>query len=149
VGSISVASGVVTYGSFCGVHVTQGLPADILRGTIVETTDEMCVWDGVADEVLPKGKPARAGSISVYGCFSHWDENGDPNVAALGANLVRIAPGVEVKRGDLIESAGDGMGRVQRGITFKAATVAKVTASVVIETFPDGSYLVPATIHCG
>lgn len=55
----------------------------------------------------------------------------------------------KVQIGDLIESAGDGTGRVQKGDTMRAKTVAKVTSTHVIETYPDGSYTVPATLHCG
>jgi hypothetical protein len=141
-------SGTITYGTFCGAHWSQG-PA-LLPGTIVETTDELAEWPG--DEfpsILPKYQAAGAGSRSVYGVFSHLDDDGDPLIAALGAYKIRMAPGQAPKRGDLVKSGDDGLGVVQRGETFRVSTVGKVTSATVIETYPDGSFLVPCTLHCG
>ncbi len=161
-GVISESAGTVTYGTFCGAHWTQfsdmGTP-DILPGTIFETIDEMCVWPGETNLTLPKIRLASEGSRRVYGVFSHWDNEtddaGNPinisdlNVAALGAKFVRIAPGETVQGGDLIECDGNGLGRAQSDDLFRASTVAKVTAGIAVETYWDGSYLVPCTLHCG
>ncbi|KCZ47782.1 hypothetical protein [Hyphomonas sp. CY54-11-8] len=93
-----------------------------------------------------------AGDTAVYGVFqglSNSDGEPDMFVGALGAGNIRIAAGETVQRGDLIESNGDGCGKVQADDVFRASTVAKVTSAEVIETYPDGSYLVPCTLHCG
>ena len=160
-GSISVSGTTVSYNSFSGSHWSQlsdGSKPDIPRGTIVETINEMCEWMGKDNDQLVKFKVSdTAGSCSVYGVFSGWyvaDEGeapstNDAHITALGAFLVRIDASEIVSVGDLIESAGNGCGRVQGDGLFKASTVAKVTATTRVETYDDGSYIVPCTLHCG
>jgi len=156
-GQITVSGTTVTYGSFCGSHWSQlsdGGILDIPRGTIVDTIDEMCSWPGEANDQLPRFKINDvAASGRVYGVFMQWDgddmDSNDAYVASLGAYLVRIAAGVTVQGGDLIESNGDGCGRVQVDDAIRARTVGKVTSNTVIETYDDGSYLVPCVLYCG
>lgn len=170
VGTVSCSGGVVSYNAFSGSHWSQlksQKKANILRGTIVETIDEMCSWEGEDpdfEEHLPKFKvSSTAGSKAVYGVFTDWMHKGkaqawggteeyleqDALITSLGACMVRIDAGVEVAIGDLIESAGNGCGRVQADDVFRSSTVAKVTATIKIDTYEDGSYLVPCTLHCG
>lgn len=139
--------GVVTYNTFCGAHWSMGIGEQI-PGTIVETIDELCVWSGVVS-MLPKVRLATPESRAVYGVFSSLDEDGDVHVAGLGAYRIRIAPGHSVKRGDLIVSAGGGLGKPQGDDVIRASTVGKVTSSIVLETLPDGSFCVPCVIYCG
>lgn len=156
-GTISVSGTTIAYNTFLGSHWSQFIDRstpDILPGTIMETVDELCWWDEPkANDRLPCVKVSdEAGASSVYGVFLAWDrEDGgcDMMVASLGAGHVRVAAGVTVKRGDLIESNGDGCGRVQADDVMRSRTVAKVTAAVRVREYPDGSYLVPATLHCG
>ncbi len=156
-GQISVSGTTVTYGSFCGSHWSQLAGGDILdipRGTIVETLDEMCSWPNEANDQLPRFKISDTpGSPRVYGVFMDWDgddmDSNDAHIASLGAYLVRIAAGVAVQGGDLIESNGDGCGRVQADGIIRASTVGKIMSSAVIETYDDGSYLVPCVLYCG
>lgn len=161
-GSVSVSGTTVTYNTFCGAHWGQlgdGAKPEILRGTICDSIDAMNEWFGddgkpLANDQLPRFKVSdEAGSSSVYGVFMTWDNDddktNDATIAALGAYLIRVNKDVKVKRGDLIESNGDGTGRVQEDDLFRSRTVAKVTSPTVIETFADGSYLVPCTLHCG
>ena len=156
-GSISVSGTTITYGSFCGSHWGQledGSKPDILPGTIMESIDDMCAWPGEENDQLVKCKISdQAASTAVYGVFLTWDEDdGNTNdmlVAALGAWLVRMQDGQTPKRGDLVESAGDGTGRVQVSGQFLNSTVAKITSSYVVRTYDDGSFLVPCTLHCG
>ncbi|MAN46773.1 MAG: hypothetical protein CMF04_11330 [Hyphomonas sp.] len=92
------------------------------------------------------------GDKAVYGVFfSHSNDNGEPdfNVASVGEYFIRIAAGETVEPGDLIDSNGDGCGRVQADDIMRSSTVAKVTAAIPVETYEDGSYLVPCTLHCG
>lgn len=156
-GSISVFGTTVSYNSFCGAHWSQLLDVsrqEIPRGTIVESIDEMCIWPGEENEQLPKFKTNDIpGSKAVYGVFMGWDEDdkrtNDAYIAGLGAYLVRIAADQRVTRGDLIEGDGKGCGRVQADDFFKPSTVAKVTSASRVETYDDGTYLVPCTLHCG
>lgn len=168
-GAISVSGTTVTYGSFCGGHWSQladNSTPDILRGTVMETIDAMCSWPGEGNDQLVRCKISEtAGSRRVYGVFMCWspDEiknedgevigqenpNGDMIVASVGAFLVRVASGVTVTGGDYLESNGDGCARVQADDIMRASTIAKVGAVEVVETYPDGSYLVPCTLHCG
>lgn len=93
-----------------------------------------------------------AGDRSVYGVFAGHYKDGDSSVESLGLGIIRIGSGVTVANGDLLESAGDGTARPQTGDTadlFKSSTIAKVTSTVVGETYDDGSYTVPCTLHCG
>lgn len=93
-----------------------------------------------------------ASDRSVYGVFAGHYKDGDSSVESLGLGVIRIGAGVTVANGDLLESAGDGTARPQTGDTadlFKSSTIAKVTSTVVVETYDDGSYTVPCTLHCG
>lgn len=153
-GAISVSGTTVTYGSFCGSHWSQLAGGHsrppILRGTIVEAIDEMCAWENEQNDQLAKFKISDTpGSRSVYGVFANWTGEGDANIAGLGAFLIRINGSVTVANGDLIESNGDGTGRVQSDDVVRSKTVAKITSTRVVEVFGDGSYLVPCTLHCG
>ena len=44
-------------------------------------------------------------------------------------------------KGDLIQSKGDGTGKVQADDIIRASTVAKVLSTTKIETYSDGSYM--------
>lgn len=173
IGNITCSGGVVSYNAFSGSHWSQlksQKKAKILRGTIVETIDELCTWAGEEpdfEEHLPKFKVStKAGSRRVYGVFMDWMHKGkalgwggqeefneqDALITSLGACMVRIDASVlleDLTDGPLIESAGNGCGRVQADDIMRSSTVAKVTAAIVIETYEDGSYLVPCTLHCG
>ena len=203
-GSITVSGSTVSYNSFCGAHWSQlqqgrGYNPEILRGTIVSSLDELCVWkslvwtttedipangdvpagtvttkhstpylgdlplgstveeDGVTKTVADDGNERlpmfkisdTVGDKTVYGAFQCWDAVGDANISSLGAYPVRIAAGVTVQRGDLIESNGDGCGKVQADDTIRSSTVCKVTSNTVIDSYEDGSYTVPCVIYCG
>lgn len=156
-GAVTVAGTTLTYATFCGSHLSQlhdNSTLDLKRGTIVETIDAMCDWPGEENDQLPRFKVSDlAGSPRVYGVFLAWDtddkDNNDAMIASLGAYLLRIAPGEVVQGGDLIESNGDGCGRAQADDIIRSRTVGKVTSSTVVETYPDGSYLVPCVLYCG
>jgi hypothetical protein len=53
-----------------------------------------------------------------------------------------------LNKGDLIQSNGDGTGKVQADDIMRASTVAKVLSTTKIETYDDGSYIVPCSLHC-
>jgi hypothetical protein len=157
VGSISVASGTVSYNAFSGSHWSQledGSRPEIPVGTVLESIGEMCEWPNEVEEVLPKVKISdTAASPAVYGVFSAWDncwdETNDLYVTSLGAFLCRVGAGVTVAVGDLLESNGDGTARVQTGTEIKASTIGKVTSTHQSHIGEDGSYCVPTVLYCG
>jgi hypothetical protein len=155
VGSITgAANGVVSYNSFLGSHWSQfsnNSNPPILRGTVLETIDEMCTWDNFAPEDrLAKVKVSDTpASNSVYGTFLDYDEDNTITVASLGAGYVRVEANSVISRGNLVESNGDGSARVQSDNIIRASTVGKISANVVINTFEDGSRLYPCILMCG
>jgi hypothetical protein len=211
-GFIDVSGSTVTYGAFTGSHwsrLADNSKPTILRGTIMESIDEMCDWyQAVADvaetkdefdnkidgyEVkapisLPSGKSVgdavtftvngiehtgvykkeddikhvkckvsdTADSKKVYGVFHCWDDaddglDGDVNdlkIAQVGTFVIRVNKDVTVEAGDLLVSNGDGTAKKQDDDIIRSKTVAKVNSNVKIETYSDGSYTVPCTLHC-
>lgn len=156
-GSITVSGTTIAYNAFCGAHWSQlhdGGVADILRGTVVDVIDDLCSWGGEANDQLARFEISiTPKSTSVYGVFMAWDaddqESNDAYIASLGAFVVRIGAGLAVKRGDLLESNGDGCARSQSDDLVRSSTIGKVTSPTRIETYADGSYLVPCVLYCG
>jgi hypothetical protein len=102
------------------------------------------------NERLPKVKISDVvGDKAVYGVFQTWDEVEDMLITSLGAFVVRIAAGVTVQIGDLLESNGDGCAKVQDDDIIRSKTIGKVTSTVATATYDDGSYTVPCVIYCG
>ena len=127
-------------------------------GASIKHTFEGVEYDGVVElevqnEHLPKCKISDTeDSTKVYGIFRAWDDNdvtNDLSVASLGAYLVRIHKDETVAIGNFLSSKGDGTAKVQSDGNFKNTTIAKVTSTTKIETYSDGSYTVPCTLHCG
>jgi len=99
-------------------------------------------------------------SKCVYGVFVSWDHPTqeydnmlnawkDILVGAIGNYFIRIAPGQTPERGDLIESNGDGCGRVQDDDIVRSKTVGKITSAIPQRIYDDGSFLLPAVLYCG
>ena len=197
-GYIVVSGSTVSYSGFTGTHwsrLADNSKPTILRGTIMESLDEMCDWYGlnyVDDEVnkyhyvgsLPEGKNVgdshtvtidgteftgtlvkeddikhtkakvsdTEASKLVYGLFVTWDEEdnkyNDMLIAQTGTYVIRIHKDETVSKGDLIQSKGDGTGKVQADDIMRSSTVAKVLSTTKIETYSDGSYIVPCSLHC-
>jgi hypothetical protein len=102
------------------------------------------------NERLPKVKISDVvGDKAVYGVFQTWDEVEDMLITSLGAFVVRIASGVTVEVGDLLESNGDGCAKVQDDDIIRSKTIGKVTSTVATDTYDDGSYTVPCVLYCG
>ena len=97
-----------------------------------------------------------ADSKKIYGLFSHWDSGfdyldddvNDMNIAQVGTFIIRVNKDVTVEAGDLLVSNGDGTAKLQEDDIIRSKTVAKVNSNVKIETYSDGSYTVPCTLHC-
>jgi hypothetical protein len=90
------------------------------------------------------------GDINVAGLFVKWDteEDGynDIDLAMTGDMIIRIAQGTTVQRGDLLMSAGDGTAKPQEDDIVRSKTIAKVISTTVINTYDDGSYVVPCVV---
>jgi hypothetical protein len=156
-GTISVSGNTVSYNAFAGSHWSQlqdGSKPDILRGTVMESINELCVWPDESNERLPKSKVSdTAGSKKVYGVFMAWDNDwtttNDMYITAVGAFICRVNASVTVQEGDLLESNGDGTARVQADDIIRSSTIGKVTSTVKTHQYADGSYCVPTVLYCG
>lgn len=157
-GSISVSGTTISYNAFLGSHWSQlsdGSKPTIIRGTVMETVNALCAWEGeAAQDRLPKSKISDTdSSSSVYGVFLAWDEDwetsNDMYVAALGAGFIRLQSGEVPVRGALLVSAGNGCARIQSDDVIRASTIGKISAAVVTQTYHDGSFLVPCILMCG
>lgn len=156
-GTISVSGSTVSYNSFLGSHWSQlkdNLKPEILKGTVLEAIDELCIWENENNDRLAKIKISNTiESKNVYGIFLGWDnddvENNDMFVAAVGAGYIRINASQNISMGDLLQSNGDGTAKIQSDDIMRSSTIAKVVSTKKIETYEDGSYLIAATLHCG
>ena len=201
-GSISVSGSTVSYNGFTGTHwsrFTDNSKPTILKGTVLETLDEMCDWynlefditdeegnintkkiphvltnsqsigdtvnynyEGtdyqatIVKEVDVKHMKSKVSDTSdaknVYGVFYGWDEDGEGYndfwVASVGSFVVRIKSGQTLAKGDLLQSNGDGTAKVQSDDNIKSSSFAKVLSTTVIETYDDGSFIVPCSLMC-
>ena len=204
-GNISVSGTTVSYNGFTGSHWSRfidGSKPDVLRGTVMESLDQMTDWYAVEFEVSTtendevkthtEHKPyalkvgEQEGDVitynfegtdyqativkevdvkhvmskisdtseakNVYGVFSAWDNddliNNDFYVASVGSYVVRIKAGQIVAKGDLLQSNGDGTAKVQADDIIRASTFAKVLSNTVIQTYEDGSFIVPCSLMC-
>jgi len=211
-GSISVSGETVSYNGFTGSHwsrFTDNSKPTILRGTVLETLDEMLDWynleynittttkdeDGndvtntetfgvphvltdsqsVGDTITynHEGTDVQATIVkeadvkhmmskvsdttdakNVYGVFNCYDEEqseegyNDFLVASVGSFLVRIKANETIAKGDLLQSNGDGTAKVQSDDNIKSSSFAKVLSTTIIETYEDGSYIVPCSLMC-
>lgn len=157
-GTISVSGETVSYNAFAGSHWSQlsdGSKPEILRGTVMESIDELCQWpDEPTTERLCRVKVSDAASSKkVYGVFMCWDEDwiatNDMLVTSVGAFVCRVNGAVVVQEGDLLESNGDGTARVQADDIMRSSTIGKVTCTIKTHEYADGSYCVPAVLYCG
>ena len=212
-GTISVSGATVAYNGFTGTHwsrLTDNSKPTILKGTILESLDEMMDWyqitfnlgedgdeniiklsytlqesqsvgdvitynynthnqDENGDDIFIEVQATiiKEGDIkhskckisdtseskAVYGVFVSYDEDDDNEIndiyiAQTGTFVVRINSNQTVSKGDLIQSNGDGTGKVQADDIIRSSTVAKVLSTTKIETYEDGSYIVPCSLHC-
>jgi hypothetical protein len=104
---------------------------------------------------LPKCKVSDTlSSKAVYGVYFGLNFDEDDRemghlVAALGATWVRMTADSTPSVGDLIESNGDGCARVQEDTIIRSSTIGKISSITPVETYDDGSYLVPCVLYCG
>jgi len=113
------------------------------------------------DKEFTKGVQVKisdtVGSKAVYGVFHQWNNDklydggiwNDMHVAGLGNYVIRMAADQNPQIGDLIESNGDGCGKVQDNDNVTSKTVAKITSNLKQVTYEDGSFLVSCVLYCG
>ena len=94
-----------------------------------------------------------ADSTRVYGVFHCWGNDNvadvnDMEIAQVGTYIIRVHKDVTVSAGDLLVSNGDGTAKKQDDDIIRSKTVAKVNSNIKVETYADGSYTVPCTLHC-
>ena len=209
-GSISVSGTTVSYNGFTGTHwsrFTDNSTPTILKGTVLESLDEMCDWynlefdvttttqdkdgndvtnthtekvphvlaDGQSDgdtvtynhegtdyqativkEADIKHMKSKVSDTvdakNVYGVFVSYDNDGegynDFYVASVGSFVVRIKANETIAKGDLLQSNGDGTAKVQTDDAVRSSSFAKVLSTTVIETYDDGSFIVPCSLMC-
>jgi hypothetical protein len=114
-----------------------------VQATIVKEVDVKHVMSKISDTSEAK---------NVYGVFSAWDNddliNNDFYVASVGSYVVRIKAGEVVSKGDLLQSNGDGTAKVQADDLVRASSFAKVLSNTIIDTYEDGSFIVPCSLMC-
>jgi hypothetical protein len=205
-GTISVSGATVSYNGFTGTHWSRfqdNSTPTILKGTVLETLDEMCDWYNLEFDVITQdddgndvttaqkiphvlldsqsdgdvitynyeGTDYQATIVkendikhmkskvsdttdakNVYGVFVAYDLDGegynDFYVASVGSFVVRIKANETIAKGDLLQSNGDGTAKVQSDDNIKSSSFAKVLSTTVIETYDDGSFIVPCSLMC-
>ena len=202
-GGIDVSGSTVSFNGFTGTHWSRfqdNSTPTILRGTVLESLDEMCDWynlhfdttneqgktisqviphvleDGQSDgdiitynhegtdyqatitkEADIKHMKSKVSDTvdakNVYGVFSSYDNNyeegyNDFYVASVGSFVVRIKANETIAKGDLLQSNGDGTAKVQTDDNVKSSSFAKVLSTTIIETYEDGSFIVPCSLRC-
>ena len=126
-----------------GDVITYNFEGTDYQATIVKELDVKHVMSKISDTSEAK---------NVYGVFHAWDNddliNNDFYVASVGSYVVRIKAGQTVSKGDLLQSNGDGTAKVQADDIIRASTFAKVLSNTVIQTYEDGSFIVPCSLMC-
>jgi len=207
-GYIGVSGSTVSYNGFTGTHwsrLTDNSKPTILKGTVLETLDEMCDWYNLEFDVTTTTQDKDGNDITethtekiphvltdsqsigdkitydhngtdyeatitkendikhmkakvsdttdaknVYGVFNFWEagEEGynDFIVAAVGTFVVRIKADETIAKGDLLQSNGDGTAKVQSDDNVKSSSFAKILSTTKIETYDDGSFIVPCSL---
>ena len=135
---------VIAYSYDTGLKDEDG--EDIIenvQATIVKEVDVKHMMSKVSDTTDAK---------NVYGLFVAYDLDGegynDFYVASVGSYVVRIKQGETIAKGDLLQSNGDGTAKVQSDDNIKASSFAKVLSTTKIETYEDGSFIVPCSLMC-
>ena len=100
-GSVSISGATVTWGTFTGAHWSQlasgAAKIDILRGTILETIDEMCDWFALSyvdhvgtpwlhEQDIPEGAKEGDSHVIAY----DYEEEGKTKRFTTTATVVRL-----------------------------------------------------------
>ena len=137
-------SHLLTGSQSAGDVITYNHNGTDYQATIVREADIKHMKSKVSDTIDAK---------NVYGVFSHWDFGDDDGindiiVASVGSFVVRIKSGETVAKGDLLQSNGDGTAKKQSDDNVKSSSFTKVLSTTKIETYDDGSFIVPCSLMC-
>jgi len=135
---------LLTGSQSAGDKITYDHNGTDYEATIVKEADIKHVKSKVSDTSEAK---------NVYGVFSYWDFGDDDGindiiVASVGTYVVRIHKDETVAKGDLLQSNGDGTAKKQSDDNVKSSSFAKVLSTTKIETYDDGSFIVPCSLNC-
>jgi hypothetical protein len=149
-GSISVSGATVSLTGFQGAHQATGIPIDTPTGTVVSTIDEEFKYRHANVKISD-----TVGDKRVYGVVENFNEeqNDDTgithpahfNIASVGVGHIRVTG--SCAGGDLLESNGDGLAKVQDDDIIRSKTIGKVTANVSGSATEDR--LVACVLYCG
>ena len=149
-GYIQTSSGVVSLVGFQGSHEASGIPIDTPTGTVVSTIDEEFKYRHANVKISD-----TVGDKRVYGVVENFNEeqNDDTgithpahfNIASVGVGHIRVTG--SCAGGDLLESNGDGLAKVQDDDIIRSKTIGKVTANVSGSATEDR--LVACVLYCG
>ena len=142
-GNAQKISYLLTGSQSAGDIITYNHNGTDYQATIVRETDIKHMKSKVSDTTDAK---------NVYGLFVAYDNDGDGYndfyVASVGSYVVRIKQGETIAKGDLLQSNGDGTAKVQTDDNVKSSSFAKVLSTTKIETYEDGSFIVPCSLMC-
>ena len=160
----SAKGSVYVDGSNCIYYGTMGrsallsiagtLQADsepLKRGTVLCHTYEATPYQLEGSEYSTRSEiSSTVGDTCVAGVYNSTGTDSEDreqlSLSTVGFSVIRIAQGVTVNPGDLLESAGDGTAKPQADDIYRSGTIAKVVASTALETYDDGSYIVPCKL---
>jgi len=132
---------VLTDSQSIGDTVTYNHKGTDYQATIVKETDIKHVQSKISTTSEAK---------NVYGVFFDWDNDGegynDFYIASVGSYVVRIKADETIAKGDLLQSNGDGTAKVQSDDNVKSSSFAKILSTTKIETYDDGSFIVPCSL---
>ena len=132
---------VLTDSQSNGDIITYNHEGTDVQATIVKEADIKHMMSKVSDTTDAK---------NVYGVFNSWDNYGegynDFIVASVGSFVVRIKADETIAKGDLLQSNGDGTAKVQSDDNVKSSSFAKILSTTKIETYDDGSFIVPCSL---
>jgi hypothetical protein len=149
-GYIQTSSGVVSLVGFQGSHEASGIPIDTPTGTVVSTIDEEFKYRHANVKISD-----TVGDKRVYGVVENFNEEQSDdtghthpahfNIASVGVGHIRVTG--SCAGGDLLESNGDGLAKVQDDDIIRSKTIGKVTANVSGSATEDR--LVACVLYCG
>ena len=149
-GYIQTSSGVVSLVGFQGSHEASGIPNNTPTGTVVSTIDEEFKSRHANVKISD-----TVGDKRVYGVVENFNEEQSDdtghthpahfNIASVGVGHIRVTG--SCAGGDLLESNGDGLAKVQDDDIIRSKTIGKVTANVSGSATEDR--LVACVLYCG
>jgi len=135
-------------GQSVGDVITYNFEGTDYQATIIKEGDVKHTKCKVSD---------TANSKRVYGVFFSWDNDDDTVndllVAQVGTYVIRINSSATVQAGDFLVSNGDGTAiplseDTPWTVGLAKTIIGKVLSTTKIETYADGSYIVPCSLHC-